>query len=129
MNGYVIAANQEDQAKYAKFLHVWVRTEHIFLNVRPSFWMPRTTRCDKLAFLSHSFNQHTSAFDAFGPELIQHALTATKCNLGSLILRMELWKKQSCSAGLPLSMLNEDNPLAKYFKKNHIKGRYHLIKI
>lgn len=47
---------------------------------------------------------------------------ATEFNLGSLIFGPELWKKLSSSAGLPISTLDNDNPLAKHFKVNNIKG-------
>ncbi|KAF9521722.1 hypothetical protein CPB83DRAFT_865300 [Crepidotus variabilis] len=57
------------------------------------------------------------SIDAFEPMLIEAALRLPTLNLGSLIFGTEAWKRLSSSAGLPLSSLDENNPLAKHFKR------------
>ncbi|KDR65504.1 hypothetical protein GALMADRAFT_148649 [Galerina marginata CBS 339.88] len=109
MYGYVTAVSTKDRLHYAEFLRVWGKD--------------RTFISERQSRLLDARNEKTSKFDAFEPELIRHALTVDKCNLGSLIFGTELWQKLSLSAGLPSSTCNEDNPLAKYYKRNHIKAK------
>ncbi|KJA23352.1 hypothetical protein HYPSUDRAFT_54344 [Hypholoma sublateritium FD-334 SS-4] len=102
MEGYVVATKTADRKEYAAFLHVWGKNR-TFISKRHGRLLERSE--------ARSENQ----LDAFEPELIKHALTLNKHNLGSLIFGSELWKKLSSSAGLPPSTLNSENPLAKHF--------------
>ncbi|KAF9524144.1 hypothetical protein CPB83DRAFT_898105 [Crepidotus variabilis] len=104
MVGYVVAVSVKDRSKYADFLYVWGK-QRTYMSERHYQLMkvnPEGINSEK---------------DAFEPTLIEAALRLPTLNLGPLIFGTEAWKRLSQSANLPLSTLDENNPLAKHFKR------------
>ncbi|PPQ81900.1 hypothetical protein CVT26_003956 [Gymnopilus dilepis] len=117
MQEYVVAATVDDRKKYAEFLHVYGK-DRTYLSTR---------QCQLLDIRNRMSKCNAGCYDPFEPELIKHALTLDKCNLGTLIFGAELWKTLSTAAGLPESTRLNDNPLSMHFKRNNIKGIDHPL--
>lgn len=130
MEGYVVATKTADRKDYATFLHVWGK-DRTFISRRHRRLLERSEArsenqvsfciLSKFYLYPNILTNYLYQLDAFEPELIKHALTLNKHNLGSLIFGSELWQKLSSSAGLPPSTHDGDNPLAKHFYNPLVK--------